>query len=218
MSMKNEGRYNTEGLSEGEYESGSDEQVLKNLLGIKSKEKIDLLEASLLVKTVDKLIDTYNQTRSLTANDICKIHKIWLGSIYSWAGKYRQVNMSKDGFPFAAANLIPKLMTDFEKTCLHKFTPCNFETEDKITEALAIVHVEFVLIHPFREGNGRIARLISNLMALQAGLPELDFTEITGEEKEKYFAAVRAGLDRNYQPMKDIFDGVIKKTLKNYEK
>ncbi len=33
------------------------------------------------------------------------------------------------------------------------------------------VHEELVLIHPFREGNGRVARLLSTLMAFQAGLP-----------------------------------------------
>lgn len=34
--------------------------------------------------------------------------------------------------------------------------------------SLGIVHVEFIIIHPFREGNGRVARLLANLMALQA--------------------------------------------------
>jgi cell filamentation protein len=214
--MKNEGRYSTAGLTEGEYEPDSHGQVLKNLQRISSKEKIDLLEASLLVKTIEKLIDTFHQTHSFTANDICEMHKFWLGSLYSWAGKYRQVNMSKDGFPFAAANLISKLMADFETNCLSKFTPCNFSDLDKVIEALATVHVEFVLIHPFREGNGRTARLISNLMALQAGLPELDFTDIKGEKKQQYFAAVRAGLNMNYQPMEVIFEEVIKKTLNDY--
>lgn len=214
--MKNEGRYSTAGLTEGEYEPDSNGQVLKNLLGISSKEKIDLLEASLLVKTIENLIDTFHQTHSFTANDVCEIHKSWLGSLYSWAGKYRQVNMSKDGFPFAAANLIPKLMTDFEAKCLSKFTPCNLKALDKVIEALATVHVEFVLIHPFREGNGRTARLISNLMALQAGLPELDFTEIKGKKKQQYFAAIRAGMEMNYQPMKAIFEEVVTKTLNDY--
>ena len=36
--------------------------------------------------------------------------------------------------------------------------------------------------------------------------------------KEKYFASVRAGLDRNYQFMRQIFDVVISRTLRNYER
>lgn len=74
------------------------------------------------------------------------------------------------------------------------------------------------MIHPFREGNGRLARMISNVMALQAGLPLLDFSGITGKKREEYFAAVRAGLDRNYEPMKKIFISIIRRTLKNYQR
>ena len=43
-------------------------------------------------------------------------------------------------------------------------------------EALAITNCELVLIHPYGEGNGRKPRLLETLMALQAGLPLLDFS------------------------------------------
>jgi cell filamentation protein len=78
---------------------------------------------------------------------------------------------------------------------------------------LAEAHVELVLIHPFREGNGRVSRVLTTLMALQAGLPLLDFSLIAEEKKENYFAAVRAGLDRNYRPMERIFAEVIERSL-----
>lgn len=54
------------------------------------------------------------------------------------------------------------------------------------------------------------------LMALQAGLPPLDFGEFEGKRKEEYFAAVRAGLDRNYQPMEKVFNDMISQTLRSY--
>ena len=56
-------------------------------------------------------------------------------------------------------------------------------------------------------------RVLSTLMALQAGLPLLDFSLIAGEDKESYFAAVRAGLDRNYRPMERIFAEVIERSV-----
>ena len=71
-------------------------------------------------------------------------------------------------------------------------------------------------IHPFREGNGRLARLLAMLMALQAGLPPLDFSEFEGERKEEYFAAVRQGLERDYLPMEKFFEVVIARTLQAY--
>ena len=50
-------------------------------------------------------------------------------------------------------------------------------------------------------------------MALQAGLPSLDFSSLKGRKKREYFAAIQEGLDRNYGLMKEIFSDVIRKTL-----
>jgi cell filamentation protein len=88
---------------------------------------------------------------------------------------------------------------------------------DEIVKAIAIVHTELLLIHPFREGNGRAARLLAILMALQAGLPPLDFGGIKGRKRQEYFAAVQAGLDRNYTPMEKVFNAVIRRTRRNHE-
>jgi hypothetical protein len=54
---------------------------------------------------------------------------------------------------------------------------------------LAEVHAELILVHPFRDGNGRLARLVALLMALQAGLPPLDFSPMAGRGKRVYIAA-----------------------------
>jgi cell filamentation protein len=179
---------------------------------------MDLLEGRLLHVSLEKLIEMYDAKHRFTVKEICNIHQLWLGDLYSWAGKYRQVNMCKDAFPFAAAYLIPNLMMTFEKNCLDQFTPCSFDTLDETINALAITHTELVLIHPFREGNGRLSRILSSLMALQAGLPLLTFAGITGKAKQNYFLAVQAGLDKNYEPMKGFFKAIIKKTFKIYGK
>ena len=84
--------------------------------------------------------------------------------------------------------------------------------------ALAEAHVELVLIHPFREGNGRVARILAVLMGLQAGLPALYFDKLSGRKRQEYFAAVRAGLDRNYEPMTKLFIAVIERTLQIHGK
>jgi cell filamentation protein len=79
---------------------------------------------------------------------------------------------------------------------------------------LAVTHGELVLIHPFREGNGRCARLLAWLMALQAGLPPLDFAPLAGRGRRAYFAAVRAVWDRDYGPLEASFEAVIRRTLR----
>ena len=46
-------------------------------------------------------------------------------------------------------------------------------------------------------------------MALQAGLPLINFGAIKGKQREAYFAAVQAGMGRNYKPMQEIFRRVV---------
>ena len=71
----------------------------------------------------------------------------------------------------------------------------QLRTLEEITAVYGVEH------RSFREGNGRRARLLSILMALQAGLPVLDFGGIRGRKKKEYITAVQIGLSRDYQPM-----------------
>jgi len=100
-------------------------------------------------------------------------------------------------------------MADFEAGPLANHTPCRYSSLDDVVNALAMTHVELLLIHPFRDGNGRTARVLSVLMALQANLPIFDFRVIKGKKRNEYLAAVREGLNSNYEPTKRIFDEVI---------
>jgi cell filamentation protein len=212
--MKDSGRYKTAGLPEAQVEPGSRKLVLKNLLGIKIEQEMDRAETEALQIAIDKFLAMYDRKHRFTERDIKKMHKIWLGKIYEWAGEYRQVNVSKDDFPFAAAKQVPVLMAEFEKGPLFKHTPCTFESMERTIQALAEVHVELVLIHPFREGNGRLARALATMMAAQAGLPILDFTDITGRKRKNYFLAINRGLSKDYKPMEKIFGRIIERTLK----
>jgi len=123
--------------------------------------------------------------------------------------------MSKGGFPFASADFIPTLMKGFEEDFLFKYTPCDFASEADIIYALGVVHVELIIIHPFREGNGRTARLLTELMALQSGLLLLDFSKINQISNPKgyneYITSIHAAFDRNYKPIQHLFGCLIKK-------
>ena len=216
MAQKRGGRYELSDLIENQYQPGSRRRVLRNLLGIKSKREMDLAEAEALKRATDTLVQSYDAHHRFTTEDICQMHKVWLGGIYSWAGRYRQVNLIKDELPFAAALQVPRLMQAYEEGPLRRHTPCNFTGHNRVIEALSEVHVEFILIHPFREGNGRAGRILTTLMALQANLPLLDFRPIQGRRKGDYFAAVRAGLDRNYEPMEKIFELVLNRSSSGF--
>ena len=206
-------RYDASGISEGQYQPGSDDEVLLNKLNITDSSEMDEIELGLLNELTSTLIDEIEVDQVISTADLCEWHRRWLGNVFSWAGEYRSVNMGKDGFQFAAAHLIPGLMGSFEKDFLKKYTPCIDMNEDEIVEALAVVHIEYILVHPFREGNGRLSRLLATIMALQAGHPLLDYS-CMDDNKTEYIAAIQAGLDNN-EPMKEMFRRVLRDSQLN---
>jgi len=76
--------------------------------------------------------------------------------------------------------------------------------------------VELILIHPFRDGNGRVARLLANLMALQAGRGLLNYAPIDRttnlEGYNRYIMAIQQGADFKYEMIQDVFLALLKAT------
>lgn len=72
--------------------------------------------------------------------------------------------------------------------------------ELQLIEAIAVTHVELILIHPFR-GNGRLSRLLADVMAVQAGYKPLDY-QSWEQNKTQYISSIHAGLTLDYRPMK----------------
>lgn len=83
-------RYETSYLAEAQLEPGSRGRVLKNLLHITRMRDMDVAEAERYALSVPALAADFERSHRFSAADICKMHRIWLGDIYSWAGQYRQ--------------------------------------------------------------------------------------------------------------------------------
>ena len=200
-----------------DFEPDSNNEVLKNYLEIKTIDRMSALEEQELKRTELELLKIFDANHSFTAEDICNIHELWLGDIYPSAGKYRTVNMSKEGFPFAAPSRIESSMKEFEKKYLAKYTPCHCTDFKELANALGVIHIELIVIHPFREGNGRTARLLADLMVMQANKPPLNFTAIDQTENEQgfkqYILAIHAGVSGNYEPIEKVFRALLEQSI-----
>ena len=188
------------GISQGAYEPGSHDQVLRNKLGLTDADEMAEVELLLLEKLYEAVLVEALPDRTLNVTDLQTWHRRWLGNVYAWAGEQRSVNMGKGDFQFAAAAQIPRLLTMFERDCLARFTPCHEFGDAELIDAIAVTHVEFILIHPFRGGNGRLSRLLADVMAVQAGHEPLDYSAWDADKSE-YFSAIHAGMAGDYVPM-----------------
>jgi cell filamentation protein len=195
------GRYQASG-AEGEFEPRSNGLVLRNRVGIQSPDDMDELELRLLKELYEDVLLHKFPDRTLTVADLKAWHRLWLGNVYAWAGQERSVNLGKSGFQFATASLVPGLLLTFEREVLARWTPCGSLAPADLVNAIAVTHVELILIHPFREGNGRLARLLADVMAVQAGHEPLDYSSWE-QHKPVYIGAIHAGLAGDYRPMSE---------------
>ena len=194
--------------SETIYQPGSSDSVLLNKLSIVDEAEMEALESGLLLMLYEQI---FIESAPLTALDFGHIqdwHRHWLGNVYDWAGRLRSANLVKDGFKFAAADRIPHLITGFEKRYLHRFEELKALSRVELIYFLAECHVEFILIHPFREGNGRLSRLLFDALSVQAGTGLLDYS-LWDEHKAFYFKAIQAGVSGNYKPMIQLVDDIL---------
>lgn len=140
-------------------------------------------------------------------------HRRWLGNVYVWAGQYWLVNMGKADFKFAASRQRLQLMEKLDSDILARHTHCEGMPETRQANAISVVQIEFIPIHSFLEGNGRLSRLLVNIMALQAGWPELDFT-LWDRNKAAYFSAIQSGLGDD-EPMSHLVRQVLRESEGN---
>ena len=200
-----------------EFQPGSDGRILRNRFGITRIRELEEQELGLYMECEENLLHSIRADQVLRVRDVNEMHRMFLGGLYDWAGMYRNVNIMKGGFPFAPARNISALMEAFEREHLSASTPCN-GSEREICEGIARVHAEFILIHPYREGNGRAARLLSTVMAWQADYPTLDFSFIgrRGKGFDQYIGAIHAAHAGEYQPMETLMLRAMRGALRRF--
>ncbi|MFR1767471.1 MAG: protein adenylyltransferase Fic [Lachnospira sp.] len=114
---------------------------------------------------------------------LAAIHRYLFDELYDFAGKVRTVNMAKGNFRFAPVMYLQAALENIEKMPQSTF--------DEIVEK----YVEMNIAHPFREGNGRSARIWLDLILKKELNMIIDWSNVN---KEDYLLAMERS------PIKDI--------------
>lgn len=141
--------------------------ILRNLADITDPDVLIFVESAAVAKRLQELYD--NPIKINGIESLFAIHRYLFQDIYSWAGKKRIVEISKDGkqfFPTThfenAYRFIDTLISEFRKTRRNE--------KQKLAEKLAEILDNLNYLHPFREGNGRTQREFLRTLALEKGL------------------------------------------------
>jgi Fic family protein len=87
----------------------------------------------------------------------------------------------------------------------------NGDLEADVFVRAAMAHLNVISVHPFRDGNGRIARIVQSLVLARGGLGSPEFfsiEEYLGSHTAQYYAALRETQGGSYQPERDATDWV----------
>ena len=187
--------------------------------GIIPRSKLIPLEIEGIKKAWDFVINKiHDKNAKITVNFIKETHRIGFGWIFpKHGGKFRtiDVNVSKHTPP--RYYLIPQMMEDFVKDLetrvahLPKIERDNFL--DELTSLLAWAHHKFLWIHPFTDYNGRIGRLLNNMILLSLSLPPIELKVETTARREKYVNALGEADDGNYKNLEQIIKSAISEAI-----
>lgn len=150
-----------------------------------------------------KLLDTIKVNSMIRLADIKKWHRMFFADIYPFAGEIRRVELSASAresggawqwrLSFLAG--IPDIDKLIQKTSNTKYTLSDPQT---IAMDLSILVAEFLFIHPFREGNGRMIRLLCDMILAKNGFPLIG---VNLKESDTYIQDIHKGYDKDYAPL-----------------
>ena len=185
----------------------NEEEILPNLLNSNSLREIQEAEFEGFLYAELLLTTQLTDKTKFDVDYIKNIHFLALKDVYAFAGNFRTVNISKQGFMFPTARFLDQSMQEFQTEILNKLLNEYVKLDSVLfIEDLARVHAELLYIHPFREGNGRTARVLLNLMLRKNGWEPLDFSKMNEELFQQYVIAVQSSAMKNYEPMKKVIE------------
>jgi cell filamentation protein len=166
--------------------------LLRNRLGITDASELERRQSAALILAYDRAALSYSETHRFTANDVRDLHRLFLGEIFAWAGDYRKVDISSDEIRWCHAAHIEASMERYGQR-LAELTPFSPSlSRGELLANLAELHGELIVIHPFRDGNGRTTRMFCNLLLMQAERPPIRFGAFDDHEiRREYHAAIR---------------------------
>lgn len=152
----------------------------------------------------------FNKTYKVTEKDIKTLHKTAMDKIIASAGSYRDHDLTVRGAGFHPSPFYE--ISKHMKELVHLIN--NNPDELRPIEHAAQVHYDFAWIHPFEDGNGRIARLLMNLLLVRNGYP---FTVIKNVDRKKYLRTLKEmDTEGNFEPFLIFVARSVEQTLDTY--
>lgn len=168
--------YSIDALTDNCYEGTT---CLINKLNIRDEETLKAVEAAITFAKISEL-EQMPIKGNFDFEHYKSIHRYIFEDLYEWAGKIRNVDISKKGTSFTLASNIE----DLAGRCFERLKSENFfktDDFDLFIENIVDFYCVTNMLHPFREGNGRTQRVFISQLIRKNGY-EIDFSRIDKDE------------------------------------
>jgi len=158
--------------------------VIEEGLTVSGKPLKDHEEVVGHARAIELIYSYIARNSGITKEDLFDLHKAvqieQITDIYKPVGKWKVEpngttaitdNQQQVFLEYAAPNAVPALMDNWFEI-VNRFLKDKLNSDQALT-AYAEIHISLVRIHPFFDGNGRIARLVANLPVISSGLPPI---------------------------------------------
>jgi len=189
-------------------------------LGIIPRSKLILLEIEGIKRAWDFVLRQRARAKvTITPDSLKKIHFISFGWIFpDWGGKFRIVDVEVSNHRPPAFFHVPQYMLDFCRDLKERLRHLPSMEEQKfvkeLIELLAWVHHRFLWIHPFKDYNGRLARLLTNIILLNLDLPPAELRVETKGGREKYINALEQADKGNYKLLENLIEDALQEAAR----
>jgi len=192
--------------------------------GIIPRSKLIPLEIEGITKAWDFVLKQSAKNKLfLTTSFIKKIHQVGFGWIFSeLGGKFRNIDVTVSKHIPPKFYLVLQEMDNFTKDLRvrMKHLP-KIDDEKFLDELISLLtwsHYKFLWIHPFQDYNGRIGRLLINIILLKLNLPPIELKVETTAGRKKYVNALQLADNHNYTKLESIFKSAIDEMAKELNK
>ena len=188
--------------------------------GIIPRSKLILLEIEGITRAWDFVLKKKIKNKlPLTPNFLKKIHEIGFGWIFpELGGKFRKIDVTVSKHIPPKFYLVPQEMDNFTKDLKIRIKHLpKIDDEKFINELISLLswsHHKFLWIHPFHDYNGRIGRLLINIILLNLNLPPIELKVETSAGRKNYVKALQLADNHNYTKLENIFKSAIDEMVK----
>ncbi len=189
-------------------------------LGIIPRSKLILLEIEGIKRAWDFVLrQRAHKKIPVTTDSLKKIHSVGFGWIFpDWAGKFRTIDVEVSSHKPPAFFRVPQYMLDFCRDLEERLRHLPSIEEQKfvkeLIELLAWAHHRFLWVHPFKDYNGRMARLLSNIILLNLNLPPTELKVETKGGRRKYIDALEQADKGDCVLLENLFESALQEAAR----